>query len=139
MKDLYEIGIVFRGFVLIQVKFQELPAQSQTDKDLRGAFISAINTFVENSLNTSLEYLESKQLLFIFKIEEIQSSDGPHKEPVIMYGLVKKKKKPDKQARKFLEEATPLIQMFKAKYNQKDFTESSQFQPFAKDIKNYFD
>ena len=62
----YEIGIVFRGFVLVSHEFADLPKQP-TDgpsKDLRGAFIAAITSFVESAFtNTSLEYLESGSIL----------------------------------------------------------------------------
>ena len=142
MKDLFEIGIVFRGFVLIQTKFRELTKQtnSTTDKDLRGAFISAINTFAENIFaNTSLEYLESGNILFIFKIDKIKSSDSPQMEPVIMYGLVEKKKKSDKQVKKYLEKVSPILQLFIHKYTNADFTEIDQFTPFLNDVKAFFE
>ena len=139
MKEVFEIGIVFRGFVLIQTSFRPLPKQSNTDKDLRGAFISAINTFAENFFaNTALEYLESGNILFVFKIAQIQSCDSPQKEPVIMYGLVEKKKKADKLVKKFLEKVNPILQSFVHKYTDADFTEISQFEPFIDDIKSFF-
>jgi len=140
LKEIFEIGIVFRGFVLIQANFRELPNQSSTDKDLRGAFISAINTFAENVFaNTALEYLESGNILFIFKISHIQSCDCSQKEPIIMYGLVEKKKKPDKLVKKFLEKVSPILQSFVHKYANADFTEISQFEPFIDEIISFFE
>lgn len=140
MKEIYEVGIVFRGFVISHAKFKELPAQSDTNKDLRGAFISAITTFAENFFaNTSLEYLESGGFLFIFKIEKIQASDSPMKEPIIMYGLIEKKKKAEKIVKKFLEKATPIFQHFIRTYNNEDFTELTKFKPFADKLKSYFE
>ena len=63
-------------------------------KDLRGGFISAINTFAKTAFNNlSLEYLESGNILFIFKALEIQSANYHVAEPVILYGLIDKKKK----------------------------------------------
>jgi hypothetical protein len=79
LKEIYELGIVFRGFVLINHIFRTLPIQKEmkSEKDLRGAFISAINTFVQTAFNNnSLEYLESGSILFIFKLSEIHSNDS---------------------------------------------------------------
>ncbi len=142
MKELYELGFVFRGFVLVHHTFKKLPIQreSEINKDLRGAFISAINTFVETAFNkSSLEYLESGNILFIFKISEVQSEDNRIKEPIILYGLVdKSKKKSDKLVRKFFERVDPVLQLFVQKYNQADFTELNQFEPFKDVMEDFF-
>jgi hypothetical protein len=122
--------------------FKELPVQpeSEINKDLRGAFISAINTFVDTAFNKSaLEYLESGNILFIFKISEIQSGDNRVKEPIILYGLVdKSKKKSDRLVRKFFERTDPILQLFIQKYNLCDFTELNQFEEFKEIIQNFF-
>ena len=142
MKELYELGFVFRGFVLVSHIFKELPVQKESgvNKDLRGAFISAINTFVETAFSKcSLEYLESGNILFIFKISEVQSEDNRIKEPIILYGLVdKSKKKSDKLVRKFFERVDPVLQLFVQKYDQADFTELNQFEPFNDIIEDFF-
>lgn len=142
MKELYELGFVFRGFVLVNHIFKDLPAQKETEmnKDLRGAFISAINTFVDTAFNkTSLEYLESGNILFIFKLSEVQSVDNRTKEPIILYGLVdKSKKKSDKLVRKFFERVDPMLQLFVHKYNQADFTQLNQFEPFKGVMEDFF-
>ena len=141
-KELYEIGFVFRGFVLVNHIFKALPVKKDSgiNKDLRGAFISAINTFVDTAFNkNSLEYLESGNILFIFKISEVQSKDNNVKEPIILYGLVdKSKKKSDKLVRKFFERVDPVIQLFIQRYNQADFTELNQFEPFNDIMENFF-
>ena len=61
MKELIEIGLVFRGFVIVSYEFQQDPSKTNESsngvKNLRGAFVSAINSFVETAFNdTSLEY-----------------------------------------------------------------------------------
>ncbi len=143
MKELYELGIVFRGFVLVKHLFKEIPdSKSSTDpnKDLRGAFISAINMFAKNAFNNiSLEYLESKNILFIFKPREIQASDCNCAEILILYGLTDKRKKdPDKLVKKFLEKSEPIIESFILKYSNKDFTELDQFLAFQDEIPAFF-
>jgi len=116
LKELYELGFVFRGFVLLSHDFKDLPALKEIgiNKDLRGAFISAINAFADTAFNKSaIEYLESGNILFIFKMAEIQSSDNNIKESLILYGLVdKSKKKSDKLVRKFFEKVDPVLQLF---------------------------
>ncbi|MFX1504378.1 MAG: hypothetical protein ACFFDH_25690 [Promethearchaeota archaeon] len=142
MKELYELGFVFRGFVLVNHTFKVLPVQKgdRVNKDLRGAFISAINTFVDQAFNkSSLEYLESGNILFIFKVSEIQSEDNSMKEPIILYGLVDKaKKKSDKLVKKFFERVDPMLQLFVQKYNLKDFTELNQFEDFKDTMEGFF-
>ncbi|MFX1391495.1 MAG: hypothetical protein ACFE9Z_15630 [Promethearchaeota archaeon] len=142
MKELYELGLVFRGFVLVNHTLKDLPVQKETEinKDLRGAFISAINTFVDTAFNkNSIEYLESGNILFIFKISEVQSRDNHIKEPIILYGLVdKSRKKSDKLVRKFMERVNPVLQLFIQRYNEADFTELDQFEPFKEIMEEFF-
>ena len=122
--------------------FKDLPTQKDhgVTKDLRGAFISAINAFTETAFNnSSLEYLESGNILFIFKLADIQSGDNNVKEPVILYGLVdKSKKKSDRLVRKFFERVNPILQLFIQKYDNADFTELNQFEPFKKVVEEFF-
>ncbi len=121
---------------------KKIPVQKESgiNKDLRGAFISAINIFVDTAFkNNSMEYLESGNILFIFKIAQIQSGDNRVKEPIILYGLVdKSKKKSDKLVRKFFERVEPVLQLFIQKYNEADFTELNQFEPFQETIQEFF-
>ena len=143
MKELYEIGIVFRGFILVKHLFKEFPeskGSNDPNKDLRGAFISAINMFAKSAFNNiSLEYLESKNILFIFKPREIQASDCNCAESIILYGLTDKgKKDPDKLVKKFLEKSEPIIESFISKYSNKDFTELDQFSSFQDEILAFF-
>jgi len=142
MKELYEIGIVFRGFILVNYEFKKLDNegnQSRADKDLRGSFISAINTFAKNAFNNlALEYLESSNILFVFKAYEIQAVDCNEKEPIILYGLVDKKKKDtDKFVKKFLHKIDPILNLFITRYANKDLSEINQFEPFQNDIKEF--
>lgn len=138
MKELYEIGFVFRGFVLVNHTFKDLPVQKEhgVTKDLRGAFISAINAFTETAFNkSSLEYLESGNILFIFKIAEIQSEDNNVKEPLILYGLVdKSKKKSDKLVNKFFDRVNPVLQLFIQSFSGANFSELNQFEDFEEKV-----
>jgi hypothetical protein len=143
MKELYEIGIVFRGFILVNYEFKKVEKRdnrSTVSMDLRGGFISAITLFAKNAFNNlSLEYLESGNILFIFKALEIQAANCNLKEPVVLYGLVDKKKKDaDKFVRKFLEKIDPILNLFITRYANKDLTEQGQFKPFQNEIKEFF-
>jgi len=142
MKELYEIGIVFRGFVLVSHVFKNIEKKDNLkspNKDLRGAFISAINLFAKNAFNNlCLEYLESNNILFIFKAFEIQASDSNQKETIILYSLIDKKKKDtDKFVKKFLEKIEPISLLFVSRYSNKDFSELNQFAPFQNEIKEF--
>ena len=142
MREIYEVGIIFRGFVIVSNEYKEIPTQKVTklQKDLRAAFISAISSFAETAFsNNSLEYLESGNILFIFMMSEVKQSDNVKKEPIIMYGLTEKKKKnPDKFVKKFLNKLNPILESFIYKYSDKDFTELTQFSPFESELKRYF-
>ncbi|MFX0046904.1 MAG: hypothetical protein ACFE8G_01930 [Candidatus Hermodarchaeota archaeon] len=142
MKELYEIGIVFRGFILVSYEFKKLEKEENLDKakkDLRGSFISAINLFARNAFNNlSLEYLEASNILFVFRAYEIQVADCDYKEPIILYGLVDKKKKDtDKFVKKFLQKIDPILNLFISRYANKDFSEITQFESFQKDIREF--
>jgi len=142
MKELYEIGIVSRGFVLVSHVFKKVEKKDNLkniDEDLRGAFISAINTFAKNAFNNlNLEYLESNNILFIFNAFEIQASDSDQKEPIILYGLIDKKKKDtDKFVKRFLQKIEPISLLFVSRYSNKDFSEINQFEPFKNEIKEF--
>ncbi|MBA7584603.1 hypothetical protein ES708_26560 [subsurface metagenome] len=142
MKELYEIGLVFRGFVLVSHVFKNIEKKKNLkiiNKDLRGAFISAINLFAKNAFNNlNLEYLESNNILFIFKAFEIQASDSNQKESIILYSLIDKKKKDtDKFVKKFLQKIEPISLLFVSRYSNKDFSEITQFRPFQNEIKEF--
>ncbi len=142
MKELYEIGIVFRGFILVSYEFKKIEKKENLSKasmDLRGGFISAINIFTKTAFNNlSLEYLESGNILFIFKALEMLAENCDLKEPVILYGLVDKKKKDtDKFVKKFLEKIDPILNLFITRYSNKDLTELNQFEPFQNEIKAF--
>lgn len=142
MKELYEIGIVFRGFILVNHEFKKIEKEedfSKANKDLRGSFISAINMFAKSAFNNlCLEYLESGNILFVFKAYEIQTAEYDEKEPIILYGLLDKKKKDtDKIVKKFLSKIDPILNLFISRYSNKDFTEISQFKSFQNDIKEF--
>jgi len=142
LREIYDIGIVFRGFILVNNIFKELPIQKDLDnrKDLRGAFISAISSFAESAFtNNNLEYLESGNILFIFKMSQIKSKDTNSAEPLIMYGLIEKgKKNPDKIVKKFFQKTTPILENFIQKYQNEDFTDITLFEPFKEIVKEYF-
>ncbi len=142
MKELYEIGIVSRGFTVVSHVFRENPEQKSANKDLRGAFISAINTFAENTFNNNaLEYLESKNTLFIFKMGSISPGDSNQVETIILFGLVeqKKKKNQDKLVKKFFEKSIPILTYFTSQFDKKDFSDLTQFEEFSKKIPQFFD
>jgi hypothetical protein len=143
MKELFELGIVFRGFVLVKYKFKKLSTIKEIQeksKDLRGAFISAINSFASNAFNNiSLEYLESDKILFVFKLAQVKAMDCDCEEPVILYGLINKPKKDtDKVVKKFFEKVEPILNLFVTTFSNKDFTELDQFEPFSEEIRSFF-
>lgn len=116
---------MFRGTTLVNRHLKQIPNKKNIapHKDLRGSFFSAINLFVSKTYtDDALEYLESGNFLFIFKISEIKTKDNPSKEPLIFYGLVEKKKKQDKQVKYFLKKVEPLIELFLKRYTNLDFT-----------------
>ncbi|TXT59906.1 MAG: hypothetical protein BAJALOKI1v1_1350005 [Promethearchaeota archaeon] len=142
MRDLYEVGLVFRGFVLSKHKFKKIPVPNHkdSDSDLRGAFISAINTFAHQAfMTTSIEYLEMDHFLFIFKIESIKGKFSAQKEPIILYGLTEEQRNPDRYVRKFFEIAEPILHNFIQKYSGSDFTELNRFKSYEEQIEKFFD
>ena len=143
VKGLLEVGIVFRGFIVVNKHLKHSPLLKKSEDSLtdpRGAFISAIDSFAKEAFkNVYLEYLESNNLLFIFKFGEIKPSDGIEKEPVIIYGLVEKtKKNTDKTVKTFLQQVKPLLDSFITIYTGCDFSEADQFSAFKENIIAHF-
>lgn len=71
MKNLYEIGIIFRGTIICNYYFKDLPGQVKIEpyRDLRGAFISSINSFLSKTFkNNPLEYFESGKFYLLLKL-----------------------------------------------------------------------
>jgi len=139
--NLIEIGFIFRGFTIVSHNFKELQIQKKEDdmKDLKSAFISAISSFAETAFNNNnLEYLESGNILFIFKMSKVKSRGALSDEPLILYGLTQKKKHPDKLVQKFLKKTEPILENFIQKYNNQDFTDINLFKPFNNEVKEYF-
>jgi hypothetical protein len=128
--------------VLINYIFRPLKRKQGSKEiniDLRGAFIAAINSFAKNTFNNlELEYLESNNILFIFKAVEIKAYDSRIPEPLILYGLIDKfPKDTDKFVKAFLQKSELLLELFKSRYNNKDFSELSQFKAFGNIIKDF--
>ena len=134
------MGFIFRGFVILSHDFKDLPARASEKRDLRGAFIAAINTFAETAFNNNtLEFLETAEILFIFSLKKVRSRESRGEEPIILYGLLdKKKKNSDKVVRKFIGKSELIFQRFITEYNDKDFTNLSLFEPFEEELKDYF-
>jgi hypothetical protein len=142
MKELYEVGFVLRGFVISKCEFKKPPIleSGKGDRDLRGAFISAINSFASEAfMSTSIEYLEMDKYLFIFKIETIRAQFNEKKEPIILYCLTERTRNPDRFVRKFFEKAEPILQHFIQRYSGSDFTELNKFESYDEELKEFFD
>ncbi len=143
MKELYEIGVVIRGTILVNHYFKDIPGQKtiidEPYKDPRGLFISAINTFLAKTFNKNkLEYLESGNFLLTFKISEIKAKDNPLKEQLIIYGLIEKNKNPEKLSKIFLKKVEKLLEIFIERYNNKNLYELEQFKDFETEIIKFF-
>ncbi len=144
MKDLYEVGIVFRGFIILNHQFVLMPGDDKKDwgtsRDLRGPFISAINTFAETAFsNCPLEYIESGSFLFVFKIGRIKSSDSPSEESFIIYGLFEKKKNSEKVVKKFLEMLKPIVKQFIDSFSNTDLSQiDEKLNQFKYDVIGHF-
>jgi hypothetical protein len=77
--------------------------------------------------NNPLEYFESGNFLFAFKVSEIKAKDSPSrtKEAIIIYGIREKKRSPGKIAKEFLKKAESLLNLFIERYRNIDFLTDS--------------
>jgi len=141
LKEIYEAGIIFRGFTLVNYIIRNLSVKTKKEihKDLRSSFISAITQFVEKAFQGStLEYLESGDILFIFITETIQAGDFNTVENILAYAICDKKKNIDKQVEKVKEKLNLMLIHFKQKYNNENFTIIDKFQDFKPEIEKFF-
>lgn len=142
MKDLYESGIIFRGFTIVNYAFRDYIEKTgkNISKDLRSSFIAGITQFIESAFQDgSLEYLESKDVLFIFTLNSIQSCDTNYEERIIAYAICDKKKGVDKQVNKVKTKLVELLDKFIEGFCDRDFTEVNQFEEFNAEIKAKFE
>ncbi len=141
MKELYDVGIIFRGFTLSNYIRRDISVKTQMEihKDLRSTFISAITQFVKSAFQGStLEYLESGDFLFIFTTDSIQAKDFNTVENIIAYAICDKKKNVDKQVRKAIEKLRKMLNLFIQKYNNENFTAVDKFLQFRSEIEKLF-
>jgi len=141
LKEIYEAGVILRGFTLINyiIRNVSVKTKKEVHKDLRSSFISAITQFVEKAFQGStLEYLESGDILFIFITETIQAGDFNTVENILAYAICDKKKNIDKQVEKVREKLKLMLIHFKQKYNNENFTIVDKFQDFKPEIEKFF-
>lgn len=141
LKEIYEAGVILRGFTLVNyiIRNVSVKAKKEVHKDLRSSFISAITQFVEKAFQGStLEYLESGDILFIFITETIQAGDFNTVENILAYAICDKKKNIDKQVEKVREKLKLMLIHFKQKYNNENFTIIDKFQDFKPEIEKFF-
>lgn len=141
MKSIFEAGIIFRGYTLVNRKFKDFVAKENTEihEDLRASFISAITEFCEYAfMGSSLEYLVSKDLLIIFTTDTIHADDYPSKEPILAYAICEKKKSVDRQVKSVVERLTNVLIYFIQRYNKHNLSETTQFRVFEPIIEGFF-
>lgn len=141
LKEIYEAGVILRGFTLVNyiIRNVSVKTKKEVHKDLRSSFISAITQFVEKAFQGStLEYLESGGILFIFITETIQAGDFNTVENILAYAICDKKKNIDKQVEKVREKLKLMLIHFKQKYNNENFTIIDKFQDFKPEIEKFF-
>ncbi len=141
LKEMYEAGVILRGFTLVNyiIRNVSVKTKKEVHKDLRSSFISAISQFVEKAFQGStLEYLESGDILFIFITETIQAGDFNTVENILAYAICDKKKNIDKQVEKVREKLKLMLIHFKQKYNNENFTIIDKFQDFKPEIEKFF-
>lgn len=141
LKEIYEAGVILRGFTLVNyiIRNVSVKTKKEVHKDLRSSFISAITQFVEKAFQGStLEYLESGDILFIFITDTIQAGDFNTLENILAYAICDKKKNIDKQVEKVREKLKLMLIHFKQKYNNENFTIIDKFQDFKPEIEKFF-
>ena len=80
-----EFGVIFRGFVLYQFKFEK--ESDMIFENLKGAFFSAIISFSRNLFSEDLFYIESKHFTIAFSRGKINSCNTICDENLIAYAI----------------------------------------------------
>ena len=131
MSLIREVGILFRGFTVVQCQYHKA-ALSRVDKDLRSGLLSAIIIFAENAFSTSImDYLESDKYIIAFTQDKMMAIDSMIPEIILGYCILDKKKKLE---RKIHTRIQPLLSQalvaFKTRYDGYNVSEVSIFQGF---------
>lgn len=134
-----EVGILFRGFTVVQCQYQKA-GSDRVDKDLRSGLLSAIITFAENAFSAStMDYLESDKFIIAFTQDNMMAIDSVVPELVLGYCILDKKKKLEK---KIHSKVQPLLSQaliaFKTRYDGYNVSEISLFQGFKHYLNELF-
>jgi len=127
-----EVGILFRGFTLVNAKYHETSGK-EIDRDLRSGLLTAIINFAESAFASSLiDYLQGTKYVIAFTEDKIKAVDSIDPELLIGYAILdKSKKKIEKHIHKVIQPLlSQCISYFKAEYEGKNLSEVSQFRSF---------
>ena len=136
MSLIREVGILFRGFTVVQCQYHKA-ALSRVDKDLRSGLLSAIIIFAENAFSSSImDYLESDKYIIAFTQDKMMAMIP---EIILGYCILDKKKKLE---RKIHTRIQPLLSQalvaFKTRYDGYNVSEVSIFQGFKHYLNELF-
>lgn len=133
-----EVGILFRGFSLVNVKYHKTGKDGRTD--LRCALFTALINLAETAFSSKkLNYFEGKKYTIVFIEDTILSKDGFEPEAIYAYAILDKEKKIEKRIksliRPLLKEA---ITTFIEKYSGKFLSKVAQFNDFKENLNEIF-
>ncbi|MBD3212243.1 MAG: hypothetical protein GF311_06505 [Candidatus Lokiarchaeota archaeon] len=133
-----EVGILFRGYSLVNVKYHETGKNDETD--LRSALFIALINLAETAFSSKkLHYLDGKKYTIAFVEDTIISRDGVEPEPIYAYVIFDKEKKVEKRIRSIIK---PLlkkaIERFIEFYSGKFLSKVAQFREFKEELNSIF-
>ncbi|GAB4319964.1 MAG: hypothetical protein Kow0069_23680 [Promethearchaeota archaeon] len=86
-----EVGIQFRGFVLVSEVFYAV--DGAVDVDLRGSLMSAIVSFAEQTFSGDLQAFTFKKYALVFGARRVVAKGCRGEEPMVCYAVLDKELK----------------------------------------------
>jgi hypothetical protein len=130
-----EIGLVFRGFLLSQIKFDD--RYEINIENLKGAFLSAVLSFSRNLFCEELFYIECKNYAIAFHCGEIKSCEKKCFEKLITYAIIDKEKIKRTERtieKKIRPKLDDILNLFIKKYNGTNLINLNLFDTFKSEI-----
>ena len=141
-KDIYEVGILFRGFSVCFVEFQKV--ESALQKELRDGVFQGLITFANALTGINYSFFSMKKLTIFFTKKKLVGKDFCGNEDIICYVITESKEKKnrfenedEKRMEKNLKIMEVILDDFIAKYKDTEMCEVSMYDEFKATIKKY--
>ncbi len=141
-KDIYEVGILFRGFSVCYVEFQKV--ESGLQKELRDGVFQGLVSFANALAGINYSFFSMKKMTIFFTKKKLVGKEFCGNEDIICYVITESKEKKnrfenedEKRMSKNLKVMENILDEFIEKYKDTSMCEVSMYDDFKLNIKKH--